>query len=103
MIVGQCQFHHRAALELAVDFDDAIEDGVHAEDGGLGWVDDWCGYFGSEDASIANSEGSTCEIFDGQFVVASLNSELLVWHKERRVYNRFMISVPLGISKISTP
>lgn len=78
MIVGQGEVHHGANLDLAVDGDGLVLDGVQAEDGGLGQVDDRGAHEGAEDAAVGDGEGAAGHVFDGELVVTGLEIILLV-------------------------
>ena len=56
VVVTERQIHHRADDDLAVDGDGAVVDGVHAEDGALGRVDDRRGEEGAEGAAVGDGE-----------------------------------------------
>lgn len=72
VVVGQGEVHHGADLDLAVDGDGLVLDGVQAEDGGLGQVDDRGAHEGAEDAAVGDGEGAAGHVFDGELVVAGL-------------------------------
>ena len=72
VVVGQGEVHHGADLNLAVDGDGLVLDGVQAEDGGLGQVDDGGAHEGAEDAAVGDGEGAAGHVFDGELVVAGL-------------------------------
>ena len=72
VVVGQGEVHHGADLDLAVDGDGLVLDGVQAEDGGLGQVDDGGAHEGAEDAAVGDGEGAAGHVFDGELVVAGL-------------------------------
>jgi hypothetical protein len=72
VVVGQGEVHHGADLDLAVDGDGLVLDGVQAEDGGLGQVDDGSAHEGAEDAAVGDGEGAAGHVFDGELVVTGL-------------------------------
>lgn len=53
-----------------------IEDGMHAQDGRLGRVDNGCSKEGAENTSIANGESTTIHIFNGEFILPGLKTEI---------------------------
>lgn len=78
VVVGQGKVHHRTDLDLAVDDDGLVLDGVETEDGGLGQVDDGSAHEGAKDAAVADGEGAAGHVFDGELVVAGLLEIMLV-------------------------
>ena len=72
VVVGQSKVHHGADLDLAVNGDGLVLDGVQAEDGSLGQVDDGGAHEGAEDAAVGDGEGATSHVLDGELVVAGL-------------------------------
>jgi hypothetical protein len=72
VVVGQGEVHHGADLDLAVDGDGLVLDGVQTQDGGLGQVDDRGAHEGAEDAAVGDGEGAAGHVFDGELVVAGL-------------------------------
>ena len=70
MIVAQRQIHHRTNHNLIVDRHGPLLNRVHAEDRGLGWVEDRGAEERAEDPAVGDREGATAEFFDRQFVVA---------------------------------
>ena len=72
VIVGQGEVHHGTDLDLAVDGDWLVLDGVETEDGGLGEVDDGSAHERAKDAAVADGEGAAGHVFDGEFVVTCL-------------------------------
>lgn len=84
VVVGQGEVHHGADLDLAVDGDWLVLDGVQAEDSGLGQVDDGRAHEGAEDAAVRDGEGAAGHVLDGELVVAGLETMLveLLLHKE---------------------
>lgn len=72
MVVGQSEVHHGADLDLAVDGNGLLLDGVQAENGGLGQVDDGGAHEGAEDATVGDGEGAASHVFDGELVVTGL-------------------------------
>lgn len=92
MIVGQRNNHDGADLDLAVDSDGLLVDGVQAKDGGLGKVDDGGSVQRAaatldsesdqasenlpEDTTVGDGEGTTSHVLDGQLVVAGLLAKL---------------------------
>lgn len=84
MVICERQVHHWTNLDLAVNRDCAVEDGVETDDGGLRWVDDWCRHEGTEDTAVADGEGSASKVLDGELVVASLEREKLAGFNNRK-------------------
>ena len=75
VIVGESEEHHGADLDLAVDSDGLVLDGVKTEDGGLGCVDDGGAHEGAKDTAVADGEGTTGHVFNCELVVAGLKTE----------------------------
>jgi hypothetical protein len=46
----------------------------------LGQVDDGCTHKGTENAAVADGEGTTSHVLDGELVITSLTRSLLVIH-----------------------
>lgn len=74
MVVGQGQVHHRADLDLAVDSDRALLDGMQAEHSTLGQVDDRSTHEGAKDTAVADGEGTTSHVFDGELAITGLDA-----------------------------
>ena len=72
VVVGQGEVHHGADLDLAVDGDGLVLDGVQAEDGRLRQVDDRGAHEGAEHAAVGDGEGAAGHVLDGELVVAGL-------------------------------
>ena len=56
MIVGEGEVHHRPNFHLIPHGNRALLDGMKAEDGGLGWIENGSGENGSVDATIRDGE-----------------------------------------------
>eukprot|EP00050_Salpingoeca_kvevrii_P016586 m.56840 g.56840 ORF g.56840 m.56840 type:complete len:307 (+) comp7036_c0_seq1:1183-2103(+) len=76
MVVGQSDVHHVANDNLAVDGNRALEDAVHAEDAGLGWVDDGSAHERAKDAAVADGKGATIHVLNRKIAVARLEAEV---------------------------
>src|SRR5882757_7480300 len=76
VIIGQCQIHHRADLDLAGDRDRAVLYLVHAENGGLRRVQDRRRHQRTIDAAIGNGEGAALHLVDLELAVARAPSEI---------------------------
>lgn len=72
VVVSQGEVHHRSDFNLAVDGDGLVLDGVETEDGGLGKVDDGGAHERAKDATVADGEGSSGHVFNGELVVTGL-------------------------------
>src|SRR6185436_802781 len=73
VVVGESEVHHRADSDLSRIlrvFDRAVLDGVHAEDAGLGRVEDRRGHERPVDAAVGDGEGAALEVAEGQPAVA---------------------------------
>lgn len=60
------------ATNLSTDGDRPVEDAVHAQDGGLGRVDYRGAEHGAKHAAVADGEGSSVHVLDGQLVLTGL-------------------------------
>lgn len=76
MVVREGEVHHRPDLDLAVDGDRLLLDGVQAEHGGLREVDDGRAHERAEDAAVADGEGAAGHVLDGELVVARLEESV---------------------------
>jgi hypothetical protein len=72
MVVGEGDGHDGADDDLAVDDDGSVGDVVHAEDGGLGKVDDGGTEKRAEDASVRDGEGSSRHVLHSELSVSGL-------------------------------
>lgn len=77
VVVGESQVHHRADLNLAVDGNGSLLDGMETKNGTLGEVDDRGTHERAKNATVADGESTTGHILDGQLVVTSLAHELV--------------------------
>ena len=59
---------------LPVDGHGPLEDAMHAQDGGLGGVDDGRPEHGAEHAPVADGEGAPVHVLHGQLVTARLGT-----------------------------
>src|SRR5688572_17294195 len=73
VVIGECNIHHGADLDLAVNSHGTLLDGVQAEDCTLREVDDGGAHHGSKDSTVADREGTARHVLDGKLVVAGLN------------------------------
>jgi hypothetical protein len=76
VIVGKCDIHHRADLDLVTDRDRPPFDLMHTEDAGLRRVEDRCRHQRAIDAAIRDREGAAGQLRDRQFAVARLATVL---------------------------
>ena len=76
VVVGEGEIHHRPDLHLAIDGDRTRLDRVHAEDGGLGRVEDRRGKDGAVDAAVGDGEDAAFEIGQGKFSFAGALGDL---------------------------
>lgn len=72
VVVGQRQVHHRSDLNLSVDSNWLLLDGVKPQDSSLGKVDDGGTHQRTEDAAIADGECSSGHILNSELAVAGL-------------------------------
>lgn len=72
MVVGQCQVHHGANLDLAVDDDGLVLDGVKAEHSTLRQVDNRRAHERAKNAAVADGKSPTSHVFNGELAVTSL-------------------------------
>lgn len=72
VVVGKSQVHHGSDLDLAVDSNGALLDGVEAKNGALGKVDDGSAHERAENAAVADGEGTTSHILDRKLAIAGL-------------------------------
>ena len=67
MIVGESQIHHGTDLDLISDRDRALLNRVHAEDGGLGRIQNRGGENRAIDATIRYGEDAAEQVGEGEF------------------------------------
>lgn len=72
VVVRQGEVHHGSALNLAVHNHGAVLDGMQAQDGGLGQVDDGRAHQGAEDTAVADGKGTASHVFQRKLAVACL-------------------------------
>mmetsp|Transcript_11615 Transcript_11615/g.34891 ORF Transcript_11615/g.34891 Transcript_11615/m.34891 type:complete len:327 (+) Transcript_11615:382-1362(+) len=72
MIVCQCHVHDGPWQNLLAHYSGALGDGVHAEDGGLGRVDDGRGQHAAVHAAIADGEGAARHVINADGAVPRL-------------------------------
>jgi hypothetical protein len=72
VVIGQSQVHHRTNHNLPVDDNCLLLNGVQAEYGRLGKVDDRRTHERAEDSAVADGESTTGHVFDGKFAITSL-------------------------------
>lgn len=72
VVVCEGHIHHRPGLDFAIDDHGPLLDTVHAEDGGLGGVDDWRGQQGAVHAAVADGEGPPGHLINAQGAVLRL-------------------------------
>lgn len=75
VIVGKGDVHHGTDLDLAVDGNGPLLDGVHAEDSGLGHVDDRGTVEGTKNATIGDGEGTTDHVLQGELPITGAGGE----------------------------
>jgi hypothetical protein len=76
VVVRQGDGHDRPDDNLAVDDDGALGDVVHAEDGGLGEVDDGRAVERAKDAAVRDGERAARHVLHRQLAVAGLDAEV---------------------------
>lgn len=64
-----------SSAHLAADGNGTVEDAVHAQDGRLWRVDDGRAEHGAEHAAVADSEGASVHVLNGQLVLTRLQGE----------------------------
>lgn len=74
MVVGEGEVHHGPDLDLAIDGDWLLVDGMKSEHGSLWKVDDGGSHEGAKDTAVADGEGAASHVLDGKLVVASLRT-----------------------------
>jgi len=75
VIIGKGEVHHRPDFHLISDGDGALLDGVEAENGGLGRVEDRGGENGAVDATIGNGEDTSEKVGQREFAFACTCSD----------------------------
>lgn len=76
MVVCERKVHHRPDLDLSVDSNRLLLDGVQTENGGLGKVDDGSTHQTTKDTAVGDGEGTTSHVLNGKLVVARLLAEV---------------------------
>lgn len=76
MVVGEREVHHGSRHDFVSPDDWAVDDGVHAEDGALGRVDDGRAHEGAEGASVGDGEGAALHVLDGDLALLALLGEV---------------------------
>ena len=79
MVVREGEVHHGTDLNLAIDGDWAVFDGMKTKHCSLRQVDNWGAHHRTENATIADGEGTASHIFDCELVVTSLIKVLVQW------------------------
>lgn len=72
VVVSQGEVHHWSSLDLSVDDNGSLLNGVETKDSGLWKVDDWGSHQGAEDTAVGDSEGSSGHILNGELVITGL-------------------------------
>mmetsp|Transcript_15405 Transcript_15405/g.33389 ORF Transcript_15405/g.33389 Transcript_15405/m.33389 type:complete len:245 (-) Transcript_15405:879-1613(-) len=73
VVVRERDVHHGAGLNLAIgQHDSPLCDGVHAQDRGLGGVDDGGAHHGAVHAAVADGEGAARHVVNGDGAVTRL-------------------------------
>lgn len=76
VVVGQGQVHHWPCDDLVTSHHWSVDDRVHAEDSGLGWVDDGSSHQRAESATVGDGEGSALHVLQRDLSLFSLLSEM---------------------------
>ena len=76
MVIGQRQVHHRTQDDLSVHAHGPLLDGVHAQDGTLGRIDDGRGQHRPVDAPVADREGAPLHLVRLEFAGLSARTEI---------------------------
>ena len=72
VVISQGEVHHGPNHNLTIDNNRFILDGMQPENSSLGEVDDWCAHQGAENPAIADGEGTSSYVLNGELVVTSL-------------------------------
>lgn len=72
MVIGQSQVHHWPDLNLSVDGNRRILDGMQTQHGSLRQIDDRGTHQGTKDTAIANSESTSSHILDSELAITRL-------------------------------
>lgn len=72
VIIRKGEVHHRSDLNLAVDGDRLVLDGVKTQYGGLWQIDNGSTHERSKDATIADGKSTASHVLDSKLVVACL-------------------------------
>ena len=75
VIVGESDVHHGADDDLSVPHHGPLEHAVHAEDGGLGWVDDGSSEQGAKHSAVTDGEGASVHVLHSQLVILGFLSQ----------------------------
>lgn len=73
VIVGERDVHDWSRFDLVSHAHRAVLDCVHAENGALGRVDDWCAHHRTENATVCDREGTASHVLKADLAVPSLN------------------------------
>ena len=74
VVVCKGQVHHWADLNLAIDGNRSLLDGVEAKHGALGEVDNGGAHERAKDTTVADGESTTGHILDRELVITRLGS-----------------------------
>ena len=77
VVVGESKVHHGPDLDLAIDGNRPVLDGVEAKDGGLREVDNGSTVERTEDTAVADGEGAASHVLDGELSIARLSRKAI--------------------------
>ena len=70
MVVAQGNVHDRADHNFAVLYYWSLHNIMHAQNGTLWGIDDWCRHHAAKHATIGNGKGATLHLIDAEFAIA---------------------------------
>lgn len=76
VVVGKGNVHHRADLNLAVNSNGSLLNGVHAQNGALGHVDNGSTHHRAKDTTVRDGEGTAGQVLNGNLAITGLGSVL---------------------------
>lgn len=62
VVISECQIHHRSGDNLITYTNGSIDNIMHSQNGGLGWIENGSSHHTSEHSSIGNGESSSTHI-----------------------------------------
>ena len=76
VVVGQCEVHHWPCDDLIAPHHWPVYDRVHAQDGGLGRIDDGGSHERAEGAAVGDREGSALHVLQRDLSLLALLGEM---------------------------